>query len=297
MRVVAGFGHSSFTAQDAGAIEGDRSVDHGHDHLAREDLCGISLEEIAVEDGQIGAIAGLEYAQAIFREACVRCTRGEAAEGLFERELLFGMPPAFGFAVGLLPGDSGVDSPERVDDLDGKVAAVGQCDSRLRKPSPGVGAVRPGRARASRRPSAGRRWRGKAASRRSRPARRNARRPASARPGRARSAAAGRGPRAQPFARPRRRPAPERCPCRRSRACRLASRSASAAVVIASRSWGSINMQPRVVRIIVVRLEQEGASRAHRAVDEELDRPAARTARSRATPEAAGRRSASVAAG
>ncbi len=121
-------------------LEGHRSVDDRHDDLAREYPRWVGLEEVAVKDRQIGAIARLENAQAIFSEPRVGSTRGETAKGLLKRELLFGMPPSKRFAVGLLPRDSRVDAPERVDDFDREITAVRQRDSRLGKPSPGVGA-------------------------------------------------------------------------------------------------------------------------------------------------------------
>ena len=150
---------SALAAQRAGAAALKRhcSVDQGHHDPAREQRGGISLKEVAVDDRQIGAKARLEHAQAIFGERCVGRTRGEAAERLFERELLLGMPAALWFSVGLLPGDSRVDSPERVDDFDGEVAAVGERNARLertiarrrrRRPDPG-----PSRASAQRRSS------------------------------------------------------------------------------------------------------------------------------------------------
>ena len=43
-----------------------------------------------------------------------------------------GCHPPGGMALGVLPGDAGVDPPERVDDLDREVAAVGQRDAARR---------------------------------------------------------------------------------------------------------------------------------------------------------------------
>ena len=82
----------------------DRSLDHRDHDLGREQVVGLGLEQVAIDDRQVGAEARLEDAQAILGEGREGGAGGEAAEGLLEREPLLGVPAAGGLSLRRLAG-------------------------------------------------------------------------------------------------------------------------------------------------------------------------------------------------
>src|SRR5262245_41664734 len=95
-------------------------------HLLLPQLARGRGEEVAVDDREVGELAGLDRAAAPLLERGERGVEGEAAQGLGEREALRRIPAAGRLAVVVLARHGGVDAEERIHILDGKVAAEGE---------------------------------------------------------------------------------------------------------------------------------------------------------------------------
>ena len=102
-----------------------------------EDLVGGGFEEVAVEDDEVGEVAGGEEALGLLAELGVGGGLGVGEEGFGEGDALLGME---GLGAGLvLAGDGGVEAAERGDGFDGVVGAEGEGDVVVQHAAPGVG--------------------------------------------------------------------------------------------------------------------------------------------------------------
>ena len=91
------------------------SVDDGHLDLHVEDLSRVDLEEVAINDGDVGELAGADRAANVVLEGGGGVVDGVGLECLVDADLLLRIPSALGLAVGGRAVDGGVDQVLGVD--------------------------------------------------------------------------------------------------------------------------------------------------------------------------------------
>ncbi len=90
------------------------AADPGFQHLGLAEAGGEGGQHVAVDQQEIGHVAGLEAAQPVLREAGMGGARGEGGERLPQRELLLRAPAAGGLALRILAGNGGGEAGEGV---------------------------------------------------------------------------------------------------------------------------------------------------------------------------------------
>ncbi len=91
-----------------------------------EEFLGGGFGDVAVEDDEVGEVAGFEAALCFFAELGEGGALGVGVDGFVEGEFFLGLE---GLGAGfVLAGDGGVEAAEGVDGLDGVVGAEGEGD-------------------------------------------------------------------------------------------------------------------------------------------------------------------------
>ena len=109
------------------------AVDYGAEDFGVEELLGGGGGDVAVEDDEVGEVAGFEAAFHFFAELGEGGGLGVGVDGFVERDLLLRLE---GLGAGfVLAGDGGVEATEGVDELDGVVGAEGEGDVVVRERS------------------------------------------------------------------------------------------------------------------------------------------------------------------
>ncbi len=102
-----------------------------------EELLGRGSGYVAVEDDDVGEIAGFEAAFLVFAELCKGGGLGVGVDGLVEGDLFLRLE---GHGAGfVLAGDGGVEAAEGIDGLHRVVGAEGEGYVVVEEGSPGVG--------------------------------------------------------------------------------------------------------------------------------------------------------------
>ena len=91
-----------------------------------EELLGCGCGDVAVEDDEVGEVAGLEAAFYFFAEFAEGGGLGVGVDRFVERDFFLRLE---GLGAGfVLAGDGGVEAAEGIDELDGVVGAEGEDD-------------------------------------------------------------------------------------------------------------------------------------------------------------------------
>src|SRR4051812_5466416 len=84
-----------------------------------------AVEYVAVDEDEVGHMAGLERAQPVLGEAGISAAAGEGAEGLLQRQPLLRHPAAGGLPLRILAADRRGEAWEGVGALDREIGAEG----------------------------------------------------------------------------------------------------------------------------------------------------------------------------
>ncbi len=99
------------------------------------------LEQVLVDDDEVGQLAGFERAEAVFAVPGVGGVEREAAERLFQRHRLVRVPAGHWLALRILARDGGVQAEERVRCFDREVRAAGDTRTLVQEGAPRISAL------------------------------------------------------------------------------------------------------------------------------------------------------------